>query len=208
MPSTQVLFALQYSADMKNIKDKKIYRMKLVSYAADHGIKPAASYFKTSINTVRKWVRRYAADGYDALADESHAPKNPANGIEDIERAYIIYLKRKRPAMGAKRLKLQYYESMSLKSIRKIFRDEKLIKMKRKKPKTKQSLRAVKKEYAAFQQSDVDLKELKDIPEYWPYIQQGFASYQYTFREVTSGLQFTAYANEKSLALANLFIQI
>jgi len=95
-------------------------------------------------------------------------------------------LKRRRPAMGAKRLKLQYYESMSLKSIRKIFRDEKLIKMKRKKPKTKQSLREVKKAYAAFQQSDVDLKELKDIPEYWPYIQQGYATYQYTFREVTS----------------------
>jgi hypothetical protein len=64
-------------------------------------------------------------------------------------------------------MKRQYYELMSLKAIRKIFREEKLIRIKRKKPKTKQNL-----------------------------------------REVTSGLQFTAYANEKSLALANLFMQI
>ena len=208
MRSSQVLCSIKYSDELMNIKDKKIYRKRLVDYAIGNGIKPTMRQFNVARKTIRKWLRRYTQGGYNALADLSHAPKKPANSIADFERAYIIFLKRRRPGMGAKRLKLQYYELMSLKSIRKIFRDEKLIKMKRKKPKTKQSLREVKKAYAAFQQSDVDLKELKDIPEYWPCIQRGFASYQYTFREVTSGLQFTAYANEKSLALSNLFIQI
>lgn len=208
MRSFQVLCVLNYSADMANIKDKKIYRKRLVDHALTNGIKPAMRHFKVARGTVRKWLKRYNEGGYDALADTSHAPKHPANGIEEYEKVYIIYLKKRHPSMGAKRLKLQYYESMSLPAIRKIFREAKLIKLKRKKPKTKQSLREVKKEWALFEQSDVDLKELKDIPEYWPYIQRGFADYQYTFREVTSGLQFTAYANEKNLAYANLFMQI
>jgi len=208
MPSSQVLFALHYSADMKNVKDKKILRKRIVDYATDHGIRPAAVKFAISRNTVRLWLRRYKAGGYDALEDNSHAPREPANGILAEERTYIVWLKRKHPNMGAGQMKRHYYETMSEKAMRKIFREEKLIRIKRKKPKTKQNLREVKKAYAAFQQSDVDIKELKDIPEYWPYIQRGFATYQYTFREVTSGLQFTAYANEKSLALANLFMQI
>ena len=208
MRSSQSLLLLNYSADMANIKDKKIYRKRLVDHALAKGIKPTMRQFKAARNTVRKWVARYQEGGYDALADKSNAPKNPANGIEEYEKAYIIYLKRKRPSMGAKRIKLQYYESMSLPAIRKIFREAKLVKVKRKKTKTKQNLREIKKKWALFQQSDVDLKELKDIPEYWPCLQRGFPSYQYTFREVTSGLQFVAFANEKNLAYANLFMQI
>ena len=48
-----------------------------------------------------------------------------------------------------------------------------------------------------------------DIPEYYPYIEKfNLPKYQYTAREVTSGFQFLAYADELSIAYATEFIRI
>jgi hypothetical protein len=93
-------------------------------------------------------------------------------------------------------------------AIRRIWREEGLMKTKRRKHRTKQNLRAVKAQWALGQQFCVDTKDLDDIPELWPQIQRhDLPLIQYTAREVVSGLQYLAYARERSLCYATLFME-
>lgn len=69
---------------------------------------------------------------------------------------------------GATRTKDQFGVSISDKAIRKIWREAGLLKKKRRKHKTKQNLREIKKRWNLFEQIDVDTKDLDDIPELWP----------------------------------------
>ena len=94
-----------------------------------------------------------------------------------------------------------------MKAIRRIWREEGLLKVKRRKHKTKQNLRAEKAKMPVGRQFCVDTKDLDDIPELWPQIQRfNLPLVQYTVREVVSGLQYVAYARERSLCYATLFI--
>jgi transposase-like protein len=45
---------------MKNAFD---YRLRLVTHARQHGIKATARAFRTTVPTVRKWLRRYQQQG-------------------------------------------------------------------------------------------------------------------------------------------------
>ena len=54
----------------------------------------------------------------------------------------------------------------------------------------------------------MDTKDLDDIPAYWTQMRAAHLPVvQYTAREVVSGLQFVAFAQERSLMYATLFIQ-
>ena len=80
---------------------------------------------------------------------------------------------------------------------------------KRRKHQTKQNLRAIKRAWRLFEQTCIDTKDLKDIPELWPQIQRyQLPLLQYTAREVVSGWQFIAYAQEHTLVCSKLFAQI
>jgi len=193
---------------LRNCKDKRYYRLDIVKYAKKYGIKPAARKFDTTPKTVRKWVRRF--DGkLDSLADQSHAPKNPKTYITAEQRMEAIQLKKKYPSWGAKRLKREFNLTISEKAILKIWREEGLIKRKRRKQKTKKYLRELKKKWKFCQQIEHDVKYLFDIPEYWPQMKKkNLPLYQYTFREVTSELQYIAFAQERALTYTNLHIEL
>ncbi|MCH7666826.1 MAG: transposase [Acidobacteria bacterium] len=200
---------LPYYDVMRESKDSRFLRLRLVRFAQEHGIRSAAQAFSTRRKTVRKWLRRYEEDGYAALLDRSRAPKNPARPIPPSQRRRALELKRKLPSWGAQRIKDQFKLSISEKAIRKIWRAEGLLKRKRRKHKTKQNLREIKRRWKLFEQTDVDTKDLDDIPELWPQIQRnGLPLIQYTAREVTSGLQFLAYADERCLAYSTLFVEL
>ncbi|MCL0051849.1 helix-turn-helix domain-containing protein [Thermodesulfovibrionales bacterium] len=64
-----------YYEIMRLSKDKKQQRYQMVMYAKEHGIKPTARLYVTQPETVRKWLRRYEAGGYQALSDISRRPK-------------------------------------------------------------------------------------------------------------------------------------
>ena len=53
------------------------YRRRLVTPARQHGIKPAARAFRTTVATVRKGLRRYAGQGLKGLQELSRAPRTP-----------------------------------------------------------------------------------------------------------------------------------
>jgi hypothetical protein len=67
----------------------------------------------------------------------------------------------------------------------------------------------MKKRWKLFGQISIDTKDLKDIPHYWPQMRiLKLPKYQFTAREIRSGLMFTGFANEKSASNACLFARI
>lgn len=197
-----------YYTLMRESKDIRYLRLRMVQSAQKSGVKPTANLFGTTPKTVRKWLRRY--DGTLAsLQDHSRAPKRPAGRLSRRDEKRIVELKEKHKRTGAERLKDLYELSYAPKTIRKVAQAHGLQKTRRrKKSQTKRYLREIKRQWALFQQSDIDTKDLSDIPEYWIQMKTlGLPRYQYTFREVTSGLMFLAFSNELSLTYATLFAQ-
>jgi transposase len=179
----------------------------MVRLAKEKGIKPAARLLGSTAKTVRKWLKRWIPGSLEGLQEQSRAPKNPAMRITASQRKKAIELKNQLPSWGAERIKRDFDLQISEKAIRKIWQQEGLVRKKRRKHKTKQNLREVKAAWKLFQQTDYDTKDLIDIPEMWPQIQRfQLPTVQYTAREVVSGLQFIAYAQERSLAYSTLFI--
>ena len=197
----------QYTQIMKHSKDKKQWRYQMVHNAIAKGIKPTARLFHTSPIVVRKWVRRFNAEGYSGLADRSHRPlRSPRETPKKIKNM-VIALKRKYKRLGAEQIRILENLTLAPKTIRKIWKEAKIPSRKRpKKHITKNNLRAVKKLFQLFQFSMEDTKDLMDIPEY--YFQArlfDLPKVQYTFREVSCGILFLGFANERSLAHSQLF---
>ena len=111
--------------------------------------------------------------------------------------------------MSAKRLRREHRLPCSHQAIRRVLRQHKLIRKRRTKYHRKRDLREVKKAWNLFQQISVDTKQLKDIPNYWPQTAaMGLPHFQFTAREVRSGLMFLAYAMEDTAVNACLFARI
>jgi len=200
---------IPYYKIMRESKDPKYLRLELVRYAEEHGIKPAAKEFSTTVKTVRKWLGRWDGKTFDSLEEHSRAPKNPARKIIPEIRQQVIELKRKLPTWGAERTKRDFDIPISEKAIRLIWRKEGLLKRPRRKHKTKQDLRQIKAKWRLFEQTCIDTKDLTDIPElYFQTKRFALPKVQYTAREVVSGLQFIAYAQERSLNFATVFAEI
>jgi len=168
---------ITYYQIMRNSKDKKINRYQIVRYAEKHGNKPAARTFNTTVKTVRKWRKRFEDKGYNGLEDLSrrphHSPNKTPKKIEDK----VVKLKKKYKRIGAEQIKKKHV--------------------------TKNNLRAIKKQFPLFKQVCEDTKELMDIPEYWKqvYYNPRLPKKQYTFREVSCGIQFLGFADEISITL-------
>ncbi len=194
---------------MRKSKDKKQLRYQMVISVEKHGIKKTAEYFKATRNTVRKWWRRWLKNGYRGLEELSRRPHNSPNATPRHERQELVELKKKYKRIGADTIKVIEDIPISAKTMRKIWRQEDVSSRKRrKKYVTKQNLREVKREWALFQQIDEDTKDLVDIPEYWPQMmKKGLPKVQYTARDVTSGMMFLGFADERALIYATLFAE-
>lgn len=194
---------------MRQSKDPRHFRFQMVRFAQKEGVKPAARAFATTPKTVRKWLRRYQQQGYAGLKELSRAPHQPAYQITPGQRRKAIRLKRELRSWGAARIKRHFELPISEKALRRIWRQEGLLKKKRRKHKTKNDLRAVKAKWRLFEQISMDTKDLQDIPELWPQIRRHrLPTVQYTAREVVSGLHFLGFAQDRSLACANLFAEL
>ncbi len=199
----------QYYQNMKNCKDKKQQRYQIVVYAQKNGIKPASRDFNTTRSTVRKWKERFEEQGYNALEDQSRRPHHSPNTTPEPIKNHIADLKDKYKRLGADQVKILEKLSLSPRTIRKIWREKnKPSSKRRRKHETKQNLREVKKLLDFLEMVCEDTKDLKDIPEYFPFIRlKKLPNTQYTFRDVTTGMLFMGFANEKSLAHSTVFAE-
>jgi len=200
--------ATPYWSLIREMKDAYNHRLRLVSYARQHGLKAAARFFQTTRRTVRKWVRRYQAQGPSGLVGRSRAPHHqPRRTPAAIEQA-VVALRRRLPTFGARRLIGEFDLPLSHRALERIWRAHGLIQRRRRKYQRKQDLAHVKAQWRLFQQLSADTKDLKDIPHYWLQAQRlRLPLIQYTAREVRSGLLFLAFASRRTAGASQLFAE-
>ncbi|MCK4788141.1 MAG: helix-turn-helix domain containing protein [Desulfobacteraceae bacterium] len=128
---------IKYYINMRLSKDPKLFRYEMVKYAKDHGVKPTARVFNTTPKTIRKWLSRWQPGSLRGLEDRRKVPKNRPSRIDPKQRELAIQLKRKLKSWGAQRIKRDFSLTISDKAIRKIWKEEGLLKRKRRKHKTK-----------------------------------------------------------------------
>lgn len=198
---------LQYYQTMRNCKDKRAHRYQMTQYALKHGVKPAARTFNTSPPVVRKWLNRFKEHGYESLRDKSRKPHHSPHATAKAVKDRIVALRKRYRRLGAEQVRTLENLKQAPKTIRKIWREAGIQRGRRKKKHVvKQNLREVKKQFYLFQQCCEDTKDLYDIPEYWPQMKRlNLPVVQYTRREISCGILFTGFANEKSLIHATLF---
>jgi transposase len=203
---------LNYFEQIIRMKDKSgkfDLRLRMVFHAIRNGVKPTARRFTTTPITVRKWLRRYRQERLAGLNDLPKIPHNCPHRTSPALARRIIQLRKRFPFMGAAHLKKEFALPVSHTAINRILRDHGLVVKRRKKHKRKRDLSEIKKRWKLFGQITVDTKDLKDIPHYWPQMKLlKLPKYQFTAREIRSGLMFTAFANEKSASNACLFARI
>jgi transposase InsO family protein len=163
-----------------------------------------------------KWLTRF--DGsFESLLDHSRAPRHRPRKLDSRAEKKIIALKKQLPRFSARRLKYEFDLPWSEKAIRRVCKANGLNrsprrspkakpgKYRRKKHQTKRCLRDIKKHWRFLQQISIDTKDLRDIPEYWIGLKsRRLPAYQYTARDVTTGLLFLGFAQELSLSYADI----
>lgn len=179
----------------------------MVQQALKNGIKPTARQFHTSPSVVRSWRDRFQHEGYAGLNDKSHKPHRSPRATPQDVKEHIIALKKIYKRVGAEQVRDIESLPQAAKTIRKIWKEAGIPSRKRpKKHVTKNNLREVKKLFKLFEFSMEDTKDLMDIPEYYiPAKRLNLPKFQYTYREVSCGVLFMGFANEKSLTHAELF---
>ena len=182
-------------------------RLRVVHSARQIGLKPTARLFGASPQTVRKWVRRYQAQKRRGLADRSHAPRRcPHKTSPQLERQ--LGEPRQLSGFGPRRLKVEFQLPVSQGAIARILRQQGLVRPRKRKPVTKQDLRARKAAWPVFSKLCHDTKDLDDIPCYWTQAQAlRLPLVQYTARELRPGLTFADYALPRSASLACVFAE-
>lgn len=187
--------------------DRHVLRQRLVRYAKRYGVKPAARVFECSKNTVRKWLQRYQVQGLRGLVEQSRAPQHCPHKTSSVAAGVVVRLRRQ-TGFGAARLKREFTLPCGESAAQRILREHQLVRIRKRKHKTKQHLREVKQQWRLFQQLSADTKHLYDIPHYWPQMQNlKLPRYQYTVRDVTSGLCFPGYADELSKSYTTLLAE-
>ena len=184
-------------------------RLEIVKSAEEHGIKPTAQEFNTTVNTVRKWLRRWRDNNHAraSLIDLSRAPKSCPHKTSKKTERMIIRARKKAPCLGAKRLKDFFGISASQGAIARVLRQNGLTRKRKKKYEKKRDLREVKARFRPFEENQVDTKYLNDIPFYVEQLLKNpeLPKFQYTWRDVKTGCVFLGFSNELSEAAACCF---
>jgi len=184
-------------------------RFRIVQFAYEHGVKPAARQYSCHVRTIRKWLERWIASGFkrQALEDRSRAPKTCPHKTPPHIEAQVIAARQQAPCFGAPRLKDMFDLRASVSAIKRILRVHGLTRRRRKKRDKKRDLRAVKARFEPFAENQVDTKYLTDIPYYVAQLlgDPTLARFLYTWRDVRTGALFLGLANELSKAHACAF---
>ncbi len=201
------VMSLKYYEAYRMKPERHLLRQKLVSLARDCGLKAAARLLGCSRNTARKWMRRYQPGKPSSLVEMSRRPRRCPHQTSCGQEGLVVRL-RKQTGFGAERLKQHFDLKPSIGAIRRMIRQHGLSARRRTKPQTKRCLRAIKRSWPLFGKLVADTKFLQDIPEYWPQMQHlRLPRFQYTVREVVSGLCFCGSADEISKTSSCLMAQ-
>ena len=183
-------------------------RKKMVLDALENGIKPMARSYGSTVKTVRKWVKRYRKQGLPGLDELSHAPRRIPHKTSTAIAENVLACKRRVKGLGVRRIVNEFEMECGKEAARRILNEAGLIKKRKKKRQRRNDLREIKAQWRVGQVSCVDTKHLIDIPFYWAQMKAlGLPEWQYTYREIRSGLQFLGFADTLSLQHATVFAE-
>lgn len=200
---------INYADVVKEREPKFNLRLRIAQGAlTSKNVSQTAQLFGTTRKTVRKWRRRYLENGSKGLSDLSKAPKHIPHKIPKELEEKIVNLRKRFRSWGPERLKDQFGLSCSTWAIYRVLKEHGLNKRYRKrKHKKKQDLRLLKAKYRPFELIQVDVKDLEDIPNYWPNIKRyNLPLHQYTARDVKTGATFLSFSYEANQTNSSIFL--
>lgn len=184
-------------------------RLRMVQFAAEHGVKPAAREFGCQPRIARKWLRRWRAGNRSraSLMDRSRAPKSCPHKTPAKVEELIVRERLKAPCLGPVRLREFRAIPAGKGAIARILRQRGLATKRRKKYEKKRDMRAMKAKWAAFERPQADVKYLDDIPFYAEQLLDNPAlpRFEYTFRDPKTGGTLLGFASELSESHAAVF---
>ena len=199
-----------YGGMIANMKARGKFqiRLEMSIYASRFGIQPAARVFKTTNKTVRKWLQRFNAKGLSGLEEQSRRPKHSPNKCSQSFEQKIIALRiQTKNKYGARKLIERFGLEKGKKCIQRIINQHGLAVSRKKKYEKQNNLRSVKRLYKAFEKLQVDVKELRDIANYWPQMtRKGLPRYEITARDVKTGATFVCLAKRNDSINASAFL--
>ena len=199
------MIEINYYEAYKEMKNSYDIRFKMVHYAQDNGVSKAANQFGTTRKTVRKWLKRYQSEGTLGLVDHSRRPHHSPFKITVQEEKQILAIRNSQPYLGPIRIKAEHGIRSSPATIHRVIKNAGLIRQRKRKSQVKRDLRNVKSKMRLFEKIQIDLKELSDIPRYYPYLWHNYPKYQITARDVRTGLIYIGYAYEKTTTNVAIF---
>lgn len=184
------------------------FRLEMVRFSQEHGIREAARVFRASRNTVRLWKRRYEAGGAGALVEQSRAPKRIPHKTTKAQERAIEAARQAVPCYGPVRLKTMFGLQPSKNAIGRVLKVKGLTRQRRKKRQKQADLREAKAKYRALTHLQMDVKYLWDIAQYWPQMEAlGLPRYEYTIRDTKSGALFLGFSSQLTVTYASLLIR-
>jgi transposase len=197
---------MEYYWLMKRMSNVFDYRLKMVEYAIKYGKSAASREFRTTRKTVRKWAGRYEQNGLEGLKDLPKAPKHIPHKMSLEKEAEIVAIREGHPAWGAYRIKNLYDVAGGQSAIHRVMKQAGLIRRKKRRWRKRKDLSELKKKLTFFEKSQVDVKDLSDIYQYWPFMKRlSLPRYEYTLRELSTGAGFLGYANKCNATYASRF---
>ena len=185
-------------------------------------ITQVAKEFQTTRKTVRKWVNRFQG-AISSLCNLSKAPKKPHRQIQERTEDLLVQFRQDHPSLGYDYihhylLRHDCQEIPSRRTCYVIWRKHNLLPKRKKKHEKKKDFREIKSKYKPFEKIQIDVKELRDIPNILDQSlalglkkqkelpnRYGLPMYQYTARDIKTGVLFVSLAYEHNRHTAAIF---
>ena len=203
---------LTYHEFLKDTQEPIRLRLAMVErYKETENISLVAKEFCTTRQTVRKWIKRFSG-AISSLKNHSKAPKSPYRRMDLRTEELLVQFRKEHPSLGYDYvhhylLENNCKEIPSKSSVYAIWRKHGLLHKRYKKYEKKKDLREIKSRYKPFEKIQIDVKELRDIPNILEQSlalgikrqkdlpkKYGLPMYQYTARDVKSGALFVSLA--------------
>jgi transposase len=206
---------LAYHTLIRASNEPEVIRHALVEryYALGKNASACALEYNTKRQTVTRWVKRFetlGSPGLKNLPTARHTPSPHKSGTE-IEQAVITIAKGRRYRIGQDRVRLELPPELkrSTATINRIMHEHDLIKKRKRKHQKKQQCAQYKKTLRALRNWQVDVKELRDIPNVVALVEAGIIpNYEYTARDQVTGTTFICYGWEHTLINSVRFVSI
>jgi len=214
---------LPYQEFLKDTQEPIRIRLAMVKRFKEVGnISQVAKEFHTTRLTVRKWVTRFSG-AMASLKNLSKAPKTPFRRMSEKTEKLLVRFRRGHPSLGYDYI--HHYlidngcdEIPSKSSVYAVWRKHDLLPKRYTKHEKKKDLRAIKSRYKPFEKIQIDVKELRDIPNILEQSlllglqkqkelpnRYGLPMYQYTARDIKTGALFTSLAYMHNRHTAAIF---